>query len=864
MAYNRWLAHHGVKDQKWGVKNGPPYPLDRSISDGHRLIKSDGSPQGKKKYKTSEKTAHKRAERKARTNRELDRARKLYGKDDISEAEMNALRRAKKDIESHHVISPELQELITMDQMDHADVENYSVWDEIFEGHVGASLKPTKTVFVSGSSKTQDEASGYYRKELPKDIQKQLDSHMSKGNRIIVGDAPGIDRQVQDYLNAKKYKNVEVYGPGKQVRYSANSNWKTNPIDDPDHEPGSKEWLAKKDIAMTEAADEGLAIVLDEGAKATRKNVQRLSDSGKSVKVYSLNQDGSDGWEDDWDRKWNTSYASKDVKKANDIYKTLSKQEKYFLTAEENSKRYVSREEYGKKGTNVYSVIEQYKDTPVSVIDIWKNDRGGADVSIAVRNDSNYRHKGYASRALENGIKYFYDHPELEYLIWGVNSKNRPSIELAKKYGFYLYDKRDDGWETYTLDQKKEVKHAMYNRWLESDHLEHHGVKDQEWGKRNGPPYPLYRQEKFRTVGPDGRPITSKVAYKKAQKNVRAANRAERKANPNGTPQDKEERNSFGAQIKRKYREHKRKQKELEAARDEYEQKTEKDWKEATDRLKSLNLPEDVANRLEDSSYIRTHGIQGQSWGPRPGSKTQGERLNEAIDKYLSDQKAARDAAKEHGTAEEVMKYRDTFSKDEWNEIAGRLEAEARVKKLLDRPLDSANNNQNQSKKQNQNSFQESSTTNSDGGFSDLKGKIKKIAEKGDARDVYKNRTKFTPEQLQTISRRLQAEETIAKYADNQLLFKSDALRNLESIARYAQTAGNIATGVSTIVKAFGGNSGGNNGGGGKKNKIKGAKGSDGSITKNAHLIEEIQKKAEEASNKAKNKGKKFKAKANQ
>ena len=81
-----------------------------------------------------------------------------------------------------------------------------------------------------------------------------------------------------------------------------------------------------------------------------------------------------------------------------------------------------------------------------------------------------------------------------------------------------------------------------YNRWTESDYLAHHGVKGQVWGHKNGPPYPLSRQDKFRTVGPDGRPITSKVAYKKAQKNVRAANRAERKANPNGTPQDKKER----------------------------------------------------------------------------------------------------------------------------------------------------------------------------------------------------------------------------------------------------------------------------------------------------------------------------------
>ena len=25
-----FLAHHGVKGQKWGVRNGPPYPIDRS------------------------------------------------------------------------------------------------------------------------------------------------------------------------------------------------------------------------------------------------------------------------------------------------------------------------------------------------------------------------------------------------------------------------------------------------------------------------------------------------------------------------------------------------------------------------------------------------------------------------------------------------------------------------------------------------------------------------------------------------------------------------------------------------------------------------------------------------------------------
>ena len=34
---NDELYHHGVKGQSWGVKNGPPYPLDSSVSTGERL-----------------------------------------------------------------------------------------------------------------------------------------------------------------------------------------------------------------------------------------------------------------------------------------------------------------------------------------------------------------------------------------------------------------------------------------------------------------------------------------------------------------------------------------------------------------------------------------------------------------------------------------------------------------------------------------------------------------------------------------------------------------------------------------------------------------------------------------------------------
>ena len=145
------------------------------------------------------------------------------------------------------------------------------------------------TLFVSGSSHTQTVGDPYYRKSLPKEITRELDSAIKLKKKIIIGDAPGIDRQVQDYLNKKNYKNVEVYGPGKQVRYSANSKWKTKTVDSGKYKPDTDEWHAEKDILMSKIADEGLAVVLDNGgAGATRDNVNRLLDRNKDVRVIEL------------------------------------------------------------------------------------------------------------------------------------------------------------------------------------------------------------------------------------------------------------------------------------------------------------------------------------------------------------------------------------------------------------------------------------------------------------------------------------------------------------------------------------------------------------------------------------------------
>lgn len=171
----------------------------------------------------------------------------------------------------------------TSDKKGRNKMENYKV-------------NPNGTVFISGSSKTQFKDNEFYRPELPQVIQNQIKDYMKAGKTILVGDAPGIDRQVQLFLLKNNYNDVEIYSPGKKVRYSANPEWKTNCIDVPDVQEGSIEWLRGKDKAMTDRATEGLAITIEDGAAATKSNIDRLKSQNKAVNVFELKKDGSDDW----------------------------------------------------------------------------------------------------------------------------------------------------------------------------------------------------------------------------------------------------------------------------------------------------------------------------------------------------------------------------------------------------------------------------------------------------------------------------------------------------------------------------------------------------------------------------------------
>lgn len=63
-----YLCHHGIEGQKWGVKHGPPYPLDDSVSTGNEL----------KKKRRSNREIAKSIRAKKKTGEPLDDEERIY------------------------------------------------------------------------------------------------------------------------------------------------------------------------------------------------------------------------------------------------------------------------------------------------------------------------------------------------------------------------------------------------------------------------------------------------------------------------------------------------------------------------------------------------------------------------------------------------------------------------------------------------------------------------------------------------------------------------------------------------------------------------------------------------------------------
>ena len=130
-------------------------------------------------------------------------------------------------------------------------------------------------VFIGGSISIQ---------YLDQPVKEVLSKLIANGSEILVGDAYGVDSLIQIYCFNNFYRNVTVYTCNYQPRNNLGS-FKTKRIV-PEKRVYGREFYTQKDIAMSNDCDCAF-MIWDEYSKGTLNNINRLSELGKRVEVYS-------------------------------------------------------------------------------------------------------------------------------------------------------------------------------------------------------------------------------------------------------------------------------------------------------------------------------------------------------------------------------------------------------------------------------------------------------------------------------------------------------------------------------------------------------------------------------------------------
>ena len=109
-----------------------------------------------------------------------------------------------------------------------------------------------------------------------------IEDFMSDNLDVLIGDASGVDKEVQGYLDSSYYGGVTVYACNGKARNNVGG-WNVKAINVPTVLSG-REYYEQKDIAMTNDCDFGL-MIWDGKSKGTLNNIKRLIDAGKQCYV---------------------------------------------------------------------------------------------------------------------------------------------------------------------------------------------------------------------------------------------------------------------------------------------------------------------------------------------------------------------------------------------------------------------------------------------------------------------------------------------------------------------------------------------------------------------------------------------------
>jgi hypothetical protein len=137
------------------------------------------------------------------------------------------------------------------------------------------SMKNGTKVFIAGSRRLS---------RLNNDVTSRIDSMMAKNLTIIIGDANGVDRAVQEYLSNRTYAKVNVFCMDGRCRNNV-GDWPIRTIAGGDGARRDFSYYSTKDRAMVQEADYGL-MLWDGKSRGTLRNIVDLVRARKSVVVY--------------------------------------------------------------------------------------------------------------------------------------------------------------------------------------------------------------------------------------------------------------------------------------------------------------------------------------------------------------------------------------------------------------------------------------------------------------------------------------------------------------------------------------------------------------------------------------------------
>jgi hypothetical protein len=130
------------------------------------------------------------------------------------------------------------------------------------------------TVFISGSIRI---------KSLDDKVKSRLDNVILSGVKVLIGDAGGVDKSVQQYLTKKNFESVTVYCTGDSPRNNE-GNWPVVNVEPP-LKAKSRAYFTAKDLKMADDSDFGF-MVWDCKSTGTLSNVIELLNKKKKSVVY--------------------------------------------------------------------------------------------------------------------------------------------------------------------------------------------------------------------------------------------------------------------------------------------------------------------------------------------------------------------------------------------------------------------------------------------------------------------------------------------------------------------------------------------------------------------------------------------------